>query len=401
MSTVDKATDTILVSRDGTDYRTTVETMSTLADTDLLLVNRGGVDYQCTAADVKAAIGGGGPGSNWTAPGGVTGLPATGLYGPKLGYNNGVWLLYQGNSVTYYTSTDDGATWTAGTFPFVATNGISIATGNGLFAVAVRSGTNGVTAYKSSDGVNWQYASMAYQASSSQYGIQNAVITYGRNAWYIGAANTMSGLGAMDITIVQSADLLTWSSSGRVSGDGPDIGFTLFAALAVNSSSVNTSGAMYNRITYDYKTVNSGYGSSASQVQVLEGVWRKSPPPQNYCIAGQNNIIAFLNDSDTTCKARAFTDINGTRSAVFPSVGFNHILCGFYNPVAGAICAAGAGGAITMSYDDGLNWAPSYKQYDIAGVSEVTFTGAACSPNMGMLLTTKADGSVLLLRSTF
>jgi hypothetical protein len=69
MSTIDKATDTILVNRAGTDYRTTVQTMSTLADTDLLLVNRGGLDYRCTAADVKAAVGGGsgvGTMAKWT-----------------------------------------------------------------------------------------------------------------------------------------------------------------------------------------------------------------------------------------------------------------------------------------------------------------------------------------------
>jgi hypothetical protein len=60
MSTVDKATDTVLVNRAGTDYRTTVETVSALEDTDLLLVNRGGVDYRCEAKDVKAALGGGG-----------------------------------------------------------------------------------------------------------------------------------------------------------------------------------------------------------------------------------------------------------------------------------------------------------------------------------------------------
>jgi hypothetical protein len=60
MSTVDKATDTILVNRAGTDHRTTVETMSALQDTDLLLINRGGVDYRCDAKDVKAALNGGG-----------------------------------------------------------------------------------------------------------------------------------------------------------------------------------------------------------------------------------------------------------------------------------------------------------------------------------------------------
>ena len=60
MSTVEKATDTILVNRGDTEFRTTVEAMSTLEDTDLLLVNRGGSDYRCTAADVKAAVGGGG-----------------------------------------------------------------------------------------------------------------------------------------------------------------------------------------------------------------------------------------------------------------------------------------------------------------------------------------------------
>ena len=68
MSTIDKATDTILVNRAGTDYRTTVQTMSTLADTDLLLVNRGGLDYRCTAKDVKTALSGSGGGTmaKWT-----------------------------------------------------------------------------------------------------------------------------------------------------------------------------------------------------------------------------------------------------------------------------------------------------------------------------------------------
>jgi hypothetical protein len=68
MSTVVPATDTMLVNRAGIDYRTTVDQMSTLQDTDLLLVNRAGVDYRCTAADVKAAVGGGGAGGNLIYP---------------------------------------------------------------------------------------------------------------------------------------------------------------------------------------------------------------------------------------------------------------------------------------------------------------------------------------------
>jgi hypothetical protein len=64
-------TDTILVNRAGVDRRTTLNNMSTLQDTDLLLVNRAGIDYRCTAADVKAAVGGGG------GPGGKLIFPAS------------------------------------------------------------------------------------------------------------------------------------------------------------------------------------------------------------------------------------------------------------------------------------------------------------------------------------
>lgn len=61
MSTVQPATDLIVVNRGGVDYRTTLDKMSTLQDTDLLLVNRGGIDYRCTAADIKSTLGGATP----------------------------------------------------------------------------------------------------------------------------------------------------------------------------------------------------------------------------------------------------------------------------------------------------------------------------------------------------
>jgi hypothetical protein len=93
MSTVDKATDTILVNRAGTDYRTTVETMSALQDTDLLLINRGGVDYRCDAKDVKAALGGGGGGGLYkdstlgTSPEAWTNADKSSLGRPPSGMN--------------------------------------------------------------------------------------------------------------------------------------------------------------------------------------------------------------------------------------------------------------------------------------------------------------------------
>jgi hypothetical protein len=122
MSTVDKATDTILVSRDGTDYRTTVETMSTLADTDLLLINRGGVDYRCEAKDVKAALGGSPLGEGTEIN--PEGLDVFGFGWDLAGVlwsNPGSVLIYiyaytqadkKASSTHFAKTTDGGLTWT-------------------------------------------------------------------------------------------------------------------------------------------------------------------------------------------------------------------------------------------------------------------------------------------------
>lgn len=402
--------DAFVVNRAGVNHQAAAaDLMSTIADTDLLAVNRGGTNFKVTGLDLKNYAGGSGPGSNWTPPGGATGLPATGLSNPALVHNNGVWLLYTPYSTvnTYYTSVDDGETWTARAWPWGGTDYYPVAAaGNGKF-VAHYTRSPSISAYQSTDGVTWTYAGTVLNNAGNQTTINSGVMTYGGNTWWSVLMPLHQYSGEMGVNVYKSTDLVTWTNTAiYLSYTYGDSQYTFIrpAVAAANSSSINVSGIYRADNTY-YQVANAGDLTASPKnppaIPVAGAYVTSGVNTKCHCVAGQNNIIAFLNDSNVLTSAKVFTDIRGTLTTVYPSVGFNQIYSSFYNSAAGAICAAGSGGAISMSYDDGLTWTPSYKQYEAAGVSQITFTGAASSPTVGMLVASKPDGSLLLLRSTF
>ena len=75
--------------------------------------------------------------------------------GQGLAYGNGIFVLMPASGSTAYSTSPDGITWTARTFP-AALNwnlGTCITFGNGVFLATPS--TSGATVYSSTDGINW------------------------------------------------------------------------------------------------------------------------------------------------------------------------------------------------------------------------------------------------------
>jgi hypothetical protein len=206
MSTVDKATDTILVNRAGTDYNTTVETMSTLADTDLLLINRGGVDYRCEAKDVKAALGGPPLGQGTEInPEGLDVFGFGWLLWQRLWDNPGsILILIRAYTVadksawnTYFAKTvDGGLTWQTA---IADTNGATMRRGlvayhepQSLYYRMRSAGNTGTTGYlcSSPDGLNWTEFTTYFPSDTGNSGQRSLAIQGGKfNRWATNRAN--------------------------------------------------------------------------------------------------------------------------------------------------------------------------------------------------------------------
>lgn len=116
--------------------------------------------------------------------------------GQGLAYGNGVFVLMPANGATAYSTSADGITWTARTFPAALTwtFGTCITFGNGVFLAV--SATSGTTAYSSPDGINWTLRALP----SSR--VWNAVAYGGpTNASYFVCTGNSAGTNVANINL--------------------------------------------------------------------------------------------------------------------------------------------------------------------------------------------------------
>ena len=379
-------TDTILVNRGGTNYRTDTSNIMAIQDTDLLLVNRGGTNYKVTGNEVKQYVSGG-PARDWKPS--ATGLPAdTGF--SQLSYNDGRFLGIIG-STTYY-SDDDGLTWNLGrNCPGGA---MTRAAGSGFLIASF--GTSGAGAsypvYGSDDGVNnWEIVTNITFGNSSA-GISPARASYLRITPF-GAPgvsfstywNNLSGFGVSNFHIIDAS--LTLRGGGNLTTDTTgSSGVIMFNPLAGVS---NTEGYLY-----------AGPASRPNGADPQSSVWGMSPTGVvtlasaggsngATAVEANGNIVSVLNSSAYTLNTKVYIVPDPYTTAgittASPGVGTNSLRCGQWDPGKNVLVMAGTGGSITNSYDGGFTWRPSDLQYETPGVAEQTFTVCAASPTCFIL----------------
>jgi hypothetical protein len=383
-------TDLLLVSRGGSNYKLNAEDIMSIQDTDLMLISRAGTNYKATGLEVKDYASGGTPGSNWQQVS-ATGLPTAGQVN-RLTYGNGKWVLWfsGGVQLNYYISTDNGDTWTVANGNATNLTNISYDSSTGFWYGWPR---NDGTCFQSTDALNWTtrgnvvtstagYTGYSMGPSCAANGIIFSVINY-TNAFGYGAVLVKaSNDGGATWTAGGGSQTNAWAATSIACSPTGDRAMVASSWADIGATPVQTGQMAWS------------FTRSPSVTTLVTSSVSPSTTSNNIVTFNKTMGLATLAIPNQVTTFRQSTVSAGPYATIPSALGLNQPTTAFYQPVGNVWCIGGTGGSIVFSYDDGLTWTPSNKQYD-AATSQITWTGSDSSSTTALIY-----GGGILLRSS-